>query len=126
MLWIATLTFAALVTMNPIAHAGPTDRTVRDVPQVAGADIATVGSCVRQTRKANDDSRFDAYVRPSGRMRVTGTEDEVQRFNACLRDQPTTEGPSSPSVSPMPRPHSRPRDTSAREPATKTSLSRRP
>ena len=124
--WIAALIFASLLTTSALVHAEQTDRAVRDVPRVPGADISTIGTCVRQVREAANDPRFDAYLRQSGGMRVSGTSDEMRRFTACLRAEPAPDEATEPTVSAMPRPHSRQRDAASRETATKPSSGRRP
>jgi hypothetical protein len=124
--WIATLALAVLLTTSAPVHAEQNDRTVRDIPGVPGSDIEMIGPCVRQVREASNDPRFDAYVRQGGGMGVTVTSDAARRFTACLRAEPTSEETPAPAVSPMPRPHSRPRDSASREPTTKPSSGRRP
>ena len=124
--WIAARICAVLLTMSVFAEAGPPGPAVRDMSQIPGVDIATIGICVRQVRQASSDNEFDAYLRSSGMMRVTGTDDEVRHFKACLRDDPTSDPTVPPSMSATPRPHSRQRDASSREPAAPKSSSRRP
>lgn len=126
MQWIAALIFAVVLSMHASAHAAPADHPVRDMPRVPGSDIETIGTCVRQVREGTSDQKFDAYIRQSGGLRVTGTDDEVRRFTACLRGEPTSNATTDPSVSPMPRPHSRHRDAASREPTAKPSTGRRP
>ena len=124
--WISALIFAVILSMHTSAHAAQADRPVRDLPREPGSDIGTIGTCVRQVREATSEQKFDAYIRQSGGLRVTGTDDEVRRFTACLRGEPTSDATTDSTVSPMPRPHSRHRDAASREPTAKPSSGRKP
>jgi hypothetical protein len=51
-----------------------------------GAELEAINFCLRQVRQRAPQNRFNAHVRPDGRLRMTGSEHDKAAFLRCMAE----------------------------------------
>ena len=75
------------------AHAQPGPQPKTQSPlRSPGAEVVAVNACVREVRQAvsqkgGSQSRFEAHINPQGKIRSTGTDDEMLLFKRCMESK---------------------------------------
>jgi hypothetical protein len=78
-----------ILALASVASAQP--RTPPPRPSSAqngtiGAELEAIHFCLRQVRQRAPESRFNAHMRPDGKLRMTGSEHDKAVFLRCMAE----------------------------------------
>jgi hypothetical protein len=83
---VSSLLLALGLVGSVQAQPGPQPKS--QTPSGAiGAELAAVNACVRQVRQGVSQSRFEAHISPQGKIRASGTEEEMALFKRCMQSK---------------------------------------
>ena len=77
---ISALTSVASAQPQTLTPPGPTVAPTGTI----GAELEAVNFCLRQVRQRAPQSRFNAHIRPDGKLRMTGSDADKAVFVRCM------------------------------------------